>query len=974
MIVLDAKTDYSFMRGFGTPEQWLARCKEIGVTHFGVADYCSTWGHTFFRKAFKGSGIKLLYGVQLPVVTELTKDPRHSLVTIIAKSNVKSLYDLVSVAQQQSYYRPRVTWKQLKEFDGWVIVDYLLPHHIKHPKGKNFFKGVNAPADLPLPLLPAYGPRFPSPDTRQGFQLFQAISDGSRIGEVNEDALHMLRNSELDAKYPLDFNLEALQRIAKQTDAELPKGTLIDSGIKDKAAALRELAMAGAEVKGLLTGGKRKKAVWTFKDPAYEARLNRELAVIAEKKFEDYFFFVADIVTWAKSRMFVGPGRGSAGGSLLCFLLDITSVDPLKFNTMFERFIDITRPDLPDIDIDFPQGRREEVFTYLKEKYGEERVARLGTISEFGGKSAINDTAKATGVPMDVAREFGRYTEGVGQGVVISPARIFGTSKENTMLTDEHYALVEKYPSIRLAALIDGHARHHGVHAAGVVVTENAVTNYGGLTKEGVLTMDMKSAEDIGLVKMDALGLKTLDVIQAACDMIGMDPRELYNLDWEDTKVYDEIFNKDRVTGIFQFEGQAVRSLMKGLGKMERFDDIAALTSLARPGPLIGGAAENWVKSRRGDLEPRDLHPSLESTFGVICYQEQMMHIMRDIGGFDEPAVNGARRAVGKKDPEKLKSYREQFVTGATKHFKDELECARNLGTVDEEAKEKAEELWDELTEFGSYAFNLAHAVEYGMITFMAAWLKANHPLQFAAACLRYADDDEQGKNLLRELKEEGFEYIPFDHEKSRASWSIIDGKLYGGFDSVRGIGSKTANNLVARRNNNPTGWLDELTESMRDKLFAPANTPWHSLTYFGNKFKALYDDPDNFKRPYAKAGFKGPILRIRDIPENKGNFAFIGRIVKRQERDANDESRVAKRDGKRFTTNTYFINLTVEDDTGEIGGTINRFKAQDFRWVLDESMEGRDFFFRGNVISDGRKWIFYDNIIELKEETEHEQ
>lgn len=974
MIILDAKTDYSFMRGYGTPEQWLARCKEIGVTHLGVADYCSTWGHTFFRKAFKDSGVKLLYGVQLPVVAHLDKDPRFSLVTLIAKGDLKPLYELVAKANAQSYYRPRVTWQQVKDFPGIVILDHVLAHHMRRAEEtKGAYLGVNPQTPehmlkLKNKRVPAYAPRFPSPDDRQGFKLFQAISDGQRIGEVQSDALHMLRQSEFDTLYKdVKFDPKAAENITRAAFADIPRGTLIDSGVKDKGSELFKRAMAGAVKLGLATPTKRKGG-FGWKNEEYGKRLDTELAIIAEKKFEDYFFFVGDIVEWSKERMFVGPGRGSAGGSLLCFLLGITTVDPLKFNTMFARFIDITRPDLPDIDVDFPDNRREEVFAYLKEKYGEARVARLGTISEFGGKSAINDTAKAAGVPYDVAREFGKYTEGVGQGVVISPARIFGKDKTDTMLTDEHFKLLEKYPQIKLASMIDGHARHHGVHAAGVVVTEGPVTDFGALTKDGVLTMDMRAAEEIGLVKMDALGLRTLSILQDACDMAGIKPTSLYDLDWEDTKVYENIFNKDRVTGVFQFEGHAVRSLLKGLGKMERFDDVCALTSLARPGPLVGGAAEGWVKARRGDKEPRILHPSLESTYGVICYQEQMMHIMRDIGGFDEPQVNGARRAVGKKDPVKLRSYRDAFVAGATKHFFN-AKGPEGQSLDSDEAKEAAEALWDELCEFGSYAFNLAHAVAYGMISFMCAWLKLNYPLQFAAACLKHAADDEQGKNLLRELKEEGFQYVSFDPQKSQATWAILEGKLYGGFDSVRGIGQKTAQTLVEKRARSKS-WLDDLTDSQRTKLLTPHNTPWDTLTYYGDNFKQLYEDPGNFRRSYAKGGFRGPILRIKDIPEQKGNYAFIGRILRIQKRDANDETRVAKRDGKKFTTDTFFINMQMEDDTGEIGMTINRFKAGSYEYLLDQDMEGRDWFIRGNIIGEGRRWIFVDNLVELKETT----
>jgi DNA polymerase III alpha subunit len=939
MIVLDAKTDFSFLRGYGTPKQWLERAKEIGVTHFGIADYCSTWGHTPFRKAFKGSGIHLIYGVQLPVTTYLDKDPRHSLVTLLATDDLQPLYELVTKAHQQSYYRPRVLWEQVEAFPGEVIVNHALKHHARH--AERFPTAGDAGA---------YAPCFPSPEHRRGYELFTKIAGERRIGEVDRPAYHMMRDSE--ALMLGLQNTQITEAIAQHCVADIRPGTLIPSGIENKRDALTKMAYDGAFKLGLIDGS------WTM-PLEYDDRLKRELDVIEAKHFEDYFFFVEDIVTWAKERMFVGPGRGSAGGSLLCYLLGITTVDPLKFGTLFERFIDITRPDWPDIDIDFPDNRREEVFAYLKDKYGDERVARLGTISEFGGKSALNDCARACGVPYDVSREFGRYTEGVGQGVVISPARIFGHGPEDTLLTPEHYRLLEKYPDMRQAVLIDGHARHHGVHAAGVVVTEGKVTEQGALTKEGVLTMDMKAAEDIGLIKMDALGLRTLSVIQDACDMAGIDPRSLYDLDWNEPEVY-ALFNDDRVTGIFQFEGQAVRSLMKAID-VERFDDLCALTSLARPGPLVGGAAEHWAKCRNGEEEPRELHPALESTYGVICYQEQMMSIVRDLAGFDEPSVNGMRRAVGKKDPEKLRSYREQFINGIVANA--ELGFAHGDGIGD-----YASELWDELCEFGSYAFNLAHAVEYAMISYMTAWLKVHYPLQFVAACLRHSPDDEQGKNLLRELAESGSQFVAFDPAVSGLTWSIIEGKLYGGFDSVRGIGEKTAQKFVAARDADPEHWLEKLTEAQRERILNGV-TPWASLTHFGDTYGELYENPEAWRRSYAPAGFRGPVHHIKDIPEKKGNYAFLGRIVKVRKRDTNDESRKAKRGGKEYKTDTFFINLDVEDDTGTVGCTINRFKAEQFKWLLSQDLENRDFFIRGNIIADGRRWVFVDNLVELKGE-----
>lgn len=963
MIILDAKTDYSFMRGFGTPEQWLARCKEIGVTAFGVADYCSTWGHAPFKKAFKGSGVKLLYGVQIPVVHKLEKDPRHSLVTLIAKHNLVSLYELASLAEQQTYYRPRLLWDQLNGFDGYIIINYINPAHSRYAarlEGNCRYVGINAieTPELNLPAVYAYAPRYPAPADRQAYELVQQIAGLTKIGEVEQKPLHLLRNSEMISLMGDDSDaIDVMAGIALEATADIAPGTLVKSQsiLATKKQKLLVMARQGATELGI-----------DFEiTPNYEMRLQRELDVIGEKGFEDYFFFVADLVTWARDRMVVGPGRGSSSGSLLCYLLGITTVDPLKFDTLFERFIDITRPDWPDIDIDFPDTRREEVFIYLKNKYGNDRVARLGTLSEFGGKSAFNDVGRVTSIPIDVTRALGKFTEGAVQGLVISPARLMGLDGKEPLLDSDHMKLVDKYPQIKLAASIDGHVRHHGVHAAGVVVTERPVVEHGTINKDGVLEMDMKGAEDIGLLKMDALGLRTLSVLQEACDLAGIKTSTLFALDWKDPAVYDRIFKADRVTGVFQFEGHSVRALMNGI-KTERFDDLCALTSLARPGPLIGGAAEKWVKCRLGAELPRELHPSLEKTYGVIVYQEQAMSVVRDLAGFTEPEVNGFRRAVGKKEIEKLKAYRPKFVDGATLNF---YTADGNQGIhLMPQYREKAELLWEELCEFGSYAFNYSHAVAYSMISYMAAWLKHYHPLEFAAACLKHAADDEQGKNLLRELSEEGYKYVPFDPEISDASWSIVDGVLYGGFDSVRGFGDATAKALLRTRANNPAGWLDDITDTQRTRLLAEFNTPWHELTYYGEKFAVLYSNPDAWRSEGIDKGIRGPVYKIRDIPPIKGNYAFIGRIVRKQARDANDPSKVAARGGGKYETNTTFTNLFIEDDTAQMGATINRFKTEDFRWLIDSDTDGRDFFFRGNIINnDGRNWIFIDSIIELK-------
>jgi DNA polymerase III alpha subunit len=949
MINLSNRTDYSFLRGYGTPEQWLERCKAIGCTAFAVTDLASTWGYVPFTKAFAGSGVKLIYGVQIPVCTLLDKDPKHALVTLLAKNDegVAKIFQALTLAHKQTYYRPRLTWTQLAELkDVFVIVVDAYPSDYKSiQKVPGILVGLGArkdhmfafaKSDLPCVMFPTA--TFPSMEHREAFELVQ------RIGQHRDVPQHMLRDDEWDTGIGIS-RIESAQYISRADQiaihcvARLQKA----SQLRVQKPLTPEWIAEKAKARGIdIIGG------------PYAERLRYELGVIQEKGLTDYFAFVADLCDWAKDRMFVGSGRGSSGGSLLCYILGITEVDPLVHGTLFERFIDVTRADWPDIDVDFPADRRDEVFTYLGEKYGQDHVARLGTLSLFGGKSAINDTGKACGAPYQATRELGKRTEGTAVPLSV----LFNVD-------DESKAILANNPGLGKAVLIEDHPRHHGVHAAGVVVTNEPITQFGAVDRQGTISVDLKQAEALNLIKMDALGLRTLSVIQEACNHIGMDPRDLYKLDLNDDKVFEAVFRANAVTSIFQFEGHAVRGLLKSIA-VDRFDDLCVLTSLARPGPLIGGAASRWVACRNGEATWEAIHPDLDATFGTICYQEQAMAIVRDLAGFDAAQVNGFRRAVGKKDTEKLLGYRNAFIEGA----------AQKLG------QEKAELLWDEMCEFGSYAFNKSHAVAYSMLSYMSAWLKTYYPAQFALANLKYSADDDHTKQMLRELN--GIKFVPFDAERSEATWSIREGVLYGGFDSIIGIGIKTAKALVAKRSewhaangaghvegwdehSGPGAWLTTLTASQREKLTKQYNTPWHTLSYFKERYATLYDSPLEFRCEGVTAGFKGPIYVTADLPDQKGNYAFLGRIVRKTQRDKNSPEEVAKRNGQKFATNTYFINLTIQDDAGEVGATINRFKADQFSWLLQENLSGRDFFFRGNIIENGKRWIFIDNIVELK-------
>lgn len=887
MIVLDAKTGYSFTQGFGSPERWVQRAKELGMKGLGIADYCSTWGFVPFAK----TGFPIAYGVQLPAVILLEKDPRHDLVTIIAKNDdgIKEIYKAVSIAYQQSYYRPRITYAQLSELNDCFVVSNRI-------QDNRVIERFN------LETVFMYGPRFPYPQDREAFSII------SNLGHENvpDNALHLMSGQDAQSRFGVDTSLT--EKIFARCQAGLKKSTLIQVS---KEKTLEDMI--------------------DYKRVSNSDRLNYEIAVIREKGFEDYIKFVADIVQWAKKRMLVGPGRGSSGGSLLCYALNITEVDPEKHGTLFERFIDISRSDLPDIDVDFPDIRRQEVLDYIKSTYGDSHVARLGTISFLGGKSAFNDVARVAKLPFDAARQLGKYTEGVVQGQVHSPKWVM----ENVPEVAE---ILEKFPDFRLAAQIDGSPRHHGVHAAGVIVTNEPIQDFGSINKDGVICLDLEDAEYLNLLKMDALGLRTLSILQDCCDAINMDAADLWRLPLDDKEVYS-LFNSDKVTGVFQFEGHAVRQLTRSV-YIDHFSDLCALTSLARPGPLMGGAAGAWADRRSGkaDYSPEEhLGEILQETFGTIIYQEQAMAIVKSLAGFTIVEANGFRRAVGKKDPEKLATYREKFVERA----------AEKLGQY------RAETLWDEMENFGSYAFNKSHAVAYSMISYAAAYMKLHYPLEFALAHLKHSQDEDQAKALLRELVDEGIKFVPFDPNKSEATWSIQDGVIYGGFDSVKGIGIKTAKELVQIRKDHKENWFDHLTNSQVKKLTSINNTPWHGIRHFQESYAELYNSPETWIKSYSPKGISGPVFLIKNIPTQRGSYVFLGKIIRKMPKE---------KDG------SPYINIIVADDTGEVGMTISRKSYREFQWINNKNSDGQDFIFRANVISDGQKWLFVEKIIEIKE------
>lgn len=956
MIYLSVKTDFSFLKAYGNPKQIIDRAKAIGADCIGIADFGGTWGHIPFWKACKD--LKPIFGVQLAVCKTDEKDPRYDLVTLIAKNNegLRNQYELVSKATKQFYYRPRIFWNQLDLAHNWVIVNKVASENIDQIQS-DFYIGVKPESgfmlslamsgDNPVVVMPEV--LYPTVEDEEAYRVMLSIGTARKVRDIPRADNYMMSEGELKAKFKecgvsdISSWLKSAQIIADGCNANPSVGKNVKPIVEH---SLQEYCALGAQ----------KRNIDLSKEP-YKSRYEHEMRLIKEKGFEDYFLMITDIVQWAKTKMLVGPARGSSAGSLVCYLTEIVEVNPITYNLMFERFIDINRDDLPDIDIDFPDDKRNQVFDYIQAKYGRDKIARIGTVSLFKPKSAINDVAKSYSIP---AWETKQLTE-----VMIN--RSGGDARANMAIEDtiEQFEigkeLAKKYPKIMMAAKIEGHARHTGKHAAGIIVADKDVTNYFSVNRREDINIGMLNkydSEEIGLLKIDALGLKTLSVIEDCCEQVGLSHDFLYNLPTDIEDVF-EIFQKDRVAGIFQFEGYAVRSLMRQMG-VEEFNDIIALTALARPGPLHCGAANEFIIRRTGakdwDYDLPQLKAHTSHTYGTIVYQEQVMSITRDLGDMSWQDVSDLRKAMSRSLGEEFfNQYQEKFLKGT-----------RNKGIPDTSALH----LWNEMCTFGSWAFNLSHAVSYALLSYWCAYLKKKHPLEFSLSHLKKTQSQDSVIRLLREMLKEGIKITPFDPHISDRNWKIHDGKIYGGFLAIKGVGPVLADKLLAKRAefNGDKTWIKDLTLSQRTKILAPNNTPWHNLDRLHKKYRVLYDDPENFINDILPKGISGPVVDIDTITEKRGRFCFIGTMKQRNLRDLNETQSLAKRGGRRVNYNEEFLNLVMEDDTSSILCTIDRWKYPDIgKPIMEQEADGKDFLVRGEIKQDGWRKINISKIVRLE-------
>ncbi len=529
-------------------------------------------------------------------------------------------------------------------------------------------------------------------------------------------------------------------------------------------------------------------------------RAEYELGVIDGMGFNGYFLIVQDFINWGKDKGIVfGPGRGSGAGSIVAYALRITELDPLEYDLLFERFLNPDRISMPDFDIDIQDTRRDEVIEYCVEKYGKDRVANIVTFGRMAARNAVRDVARVLQVPYSEADRIAKMIPPPVQGRHIP---LSTSVKEDKDLKNEYETNAQTKEVFDLAMRLEGTIRSHGVHAAGVVIAPSDIVNFTPLemAQKGVVSTQysMGPIEKIGLLKMDFLGLSNLTIIKNALRIVkkvhGQD-LQIDSIPLDDKKTY-QLLSRGDTTGVFQLESSGMKRYLREL-KPTLFDDIIAMVALYRPGPLTAGLTDSFVKRKNGKEFVSYDHPlmkeSLENTYGVLVYQEQVMQIVKDMCGFSGGQADTLRKAVGKKQRAMMNKLKDQVIDGA---IKNKVE------------KKIAEKFWKDLVGFADYAFNKSHAACYGMIAYWTAYLKANYPSAFMAALMTsdYGDIDRLAIEM-NECKQMGIEVLPPDVNESFVEFAVVPGKdqIRYGMKAIKNVGSGAVEEIIRAREKDGT-------------------------------------------------------------------------------------------------------------------------------------------------------------------------
>lgn len=842
-------THYSVLDGAISVDKLLDKTSELGMTAVALTDHGNMCGAIEFYKKAKAKGIKPIIGQEFYIAPDSRLNrkyekgmPTNYHLLLIAENleGYKNLLKLSSVGYVEGfYYKPRIDFETLKNnYKGLICASACLggeiPSLIMRKKydearkvaqkykdlfGENRYylelqdhgipeqKPVNEEivkisAELDIPLIATNDAHYLNKDDAYAHSVLLCIQTGKTMDDETRmqfpsDEFYIKSPQEMEylfADYP--DALYNTQKIADMCDLELtldepilpefevPEGHTLDS-------FMEEIVYKGAH-----------KNYGENLPDEVKKRIEYELSVIKSMKFSGYFLIVWDFIKYSNEQGIpVGPGRGSAAGSIVSYCMDITLLDPLKYNLLFERFLNPDRNEMPDMDIDFCGQRREEVIQYVRDKYGEDHVSQIMAFNTMQPKAAVKDVARALNIPFAEANQISKYIE----------------EKTLKKSLDQSKELTEFYKGSELgkklidtAMKLEGLVRSFGKHAAGVVISKDILTEYVPLykdTKDGGICAQYEkgNSESAGLVKMDFLGLKNLSIINHCLSLIkqnqGID-LDIQNIPLDDDKVY-ELLQEADTNGVFQLESSGMQSMLKRLGPT-CFDDIIAAVALYRPGPLDSGMTDQFIKRKRNaklvDYPHPTLEPVLNDTLGVIVYQEQVMKISQVMGGFSLAEADKLRKAMGKKKMEIVKDMEDKFLKGA-KERKIDLKLA--------------EEVYDAMSKFAEYGFNKSHAAAYGLVTYQTAYLKTHYRVEYMAALLSASTGEQKDiTRYINDSRAKSIEILPPDINKSCLDFTIEENsKIRFGFRAIKGVGDKAIVSILNGRKEK------ESFESLKDFL-----------------------------------------------------------------------------------------------------------------------------------------------------------
>ena len=839
---LHLHTEYSLLDGACSIKPLVSRLRELGMDACAVTDHGVMYGVVDFYRACRDADIHPVIGCEVYVCPDMDEKQsafrEYSHLVLLCENNegYKNLSRLVSEGFTRGfYYRPRVDYKLLEKYSGGLIalsacLSGDLPKLLLDGRDNearqvaqkyldifgrgNFFvelqdhgipeekqvlpRLIKLAREMDIPLVITNDCHYLTADDAEAQEVLMCIQTGKTLSDPNRmkmttRELYVKSEAEMRALFPnFPDAIENTAKIAARCNVEfdfstthLPKFPLPE-GETDALAYLRALCEKGLRER---YGEGREDA---------RERMEYELGVISGMGYVDYFLIVWDFIHYARTHgVGVGPGRGSGAGSIVAYCLGITSIDPIQYNLLFERFLNPERVSMPDIDVDFDYERRGQVIDYVRRRYGQDHVAQIITFGTMAARAVIRDVGRV----MDMSYQ---ETDRIAKLV---PFELGMTLERALSLSTELRRLYEGDDRVRevidTAKKLEGMPRNASTHAAGVLITSEPVVNYVPLqTNDDVVTTQfpMGTLEALGLLKMDFLGLRTLNVIMDSIAMAveaGAEPFKSEDIPLDDPGVYKMISEGD-TDGVFQLESAGMKQFLTNM-RPENFEDVIAAISLYRPGPM-----ESIPRYIQGKHDPSSvryetplLKPILDVTYGCMVYQEQVMQIVRDLAGYSYGRSDLVRRAMAKKKHDVMAKEKEIFIHGQVENGQMVVPGAVRNGVPEDVAKH----IFDEMTAFTSYAFNKSHAAAYALVAVQTAWLKLHYPVQFMAALMNsFSGNSDKVGYYIQTCRKRGIRVLPPDVNSSQEKFSVEDGAIRFGFAGVKNLGHGAIQAIVAER------------------------------------------------------------------------------------------------------------------------------------------------------------------------------